>query len=234
MTKKLRILFNRAREIYQKERFFETIRRICTFIIWVISCESRVFYVYSQTLREGSDTDHIPKIESVTHRIVETVQQLDELSKEGFDLSLLDINQSRHRLERGAILSLVFVDHELGNQGWLALTKEAKKSFNRYNYRVDFTNHEACSGGAWTNPKYRRHGLHDYASYEIKQFLIAKGAIRSRSIVLSNNIAGQRSTVKAGAKLVAEADYVRIFGLQFWKEKIIRSTNDKDQYIVDN
>jgi len=55
----------------------------------------------------------MPKIKDFTFKIVETTQQLDELSNEGFDLSLLDINEARHRLEKGAIAFWVFVEREL-------------------------------------------------------------------------------------------------------------------------
>jgi len=191
--------------------------------------EFGIFYVYELALRERNEADYLPKIQSVTHTMVETVEHLDELTKDEFDLSLLDMSLARHRLEQGAILSLTCIGNELAYTGWSALTEKAKNTFNRYPYKVGFANNEICRGASWTNPKYRRQGISYYSSYKEEQFLIAKGATKSRAIVLSSNIASQKGNDKAGSKLVAKARYFRIFGLQFWRERPVRSVDDEDR-----
>ena len=218
MTNRLGALINRVKNIYQEEGLLTTIKKILTSVISVIYTTS-AYNVYVRTLTKDNEADRMPKIQNVTPRIVETIQQLDELYNQGFDLSLLDIDQYRYRLERGAIATFAFVDRELGFAGWGALSEEAKKSFTRYPFKVDFANNEALGGDAWTNPKYRRQGLHNYVAYKWDQFLISRGITKDRAIILSSNITSQRSTTKMGSKLVARARYVCIFGLQFWRER---------------
>lgn len=127
MTSRLRTLFSRAKDIYQEEGLLATVRRIFVFSVSLLSYENSVFYVYERILKRGNEANRLPKIQNFTHRLVDKVEQLDGLLNEGFDLSLLDINQARYRLERGAIVSLIFVDDEFAATSWSALTEEAKK-----------------------------------------------------------------------------------------------------------
>jgi len=231
MLDRLRTLFSRVKDIYQEEGLLDTIERIFLFtkhvILSAISYENSEFYITGRVLRVEDDDKYLPKIPNVTYWFVETIEQLDELQKEGFDLSLLDIDQPHYRLQKGAIVNLVFVGHELGFKGWTALTEEAKNIINPYPYKVDFEKGEVCGGNAWTNPKYRRQGLSYYAAYRNEQFLIEKGVVKSRSIKYTNNIASIGQSVKRGTPILARARYIRIFGLQFWREKPIESTDSE-------
>ena len=185
--------------------------------------------VDEQVLEYRNQADFMPKIRDVSFKIVETTQRLDELSDEGFDLSLLDVTQACYRLEKGAIAALVFVERELAYRGWLALTEEAKNTFNRYPYKVDFSNNEACRGDAWTNPKYRRQGIYSYAVYKREALLMDRGIKKMRGIMLTNNSVAQIGHDKVGGfGICAKAHYLRIFGLQFWKETPIKSINNND------
>jgi hypothetical protein len=202
-------------------------KRILAFLISPLLSEYGVFNIYERTLEELNEADYLPKIQNATHKIIETIEQLDELLNEAFDLSLLDVNQARYRLGKGATLALIFIDRELGYRGWGAFTKKAKKTFDRYPYKVDFTNNEVVGGGAWTNPKYRRQGFHTYSAYKWNQFCIEKGVTKERSIILSTNTASQGTATKIGNKLVAKTRYVRILGLEFWRERPVQSTNEE-------
>ena len=224
MLYRLSVLINRVKAIYQEEGLLSTIRRIFVFIISILY-KHETYYVFRRTLKVGNEADRLPKIPNVTHRIVETIEQLDELSNEGFDLSLLDIDQARYRLGKGAILALLFVDRELGHRGWEVLTEEAKKSLVQYPYKVDFANNEALGEDTWTNPKYRRQGLNHYSAYKKDQYLIGKGAVTKKGLVSTDNIASIRQGEKSGSKLVAKAHYMRILSLQFWIEKPVKSTD---------
>lgn len=227
MTTKLYSIVNGAKEIFREEGLLTLIKRTFSFLVYVIqsaiSYENSVFYVYGRTLKVSDEANRMPRIQNFIHRMIETAEQLEEVRSEGFDLSLIDINQYRYRLAKGAVLSLIFVDHELACTSWSALTKEAKNTFNKYPYKVDFENGEVCGGATWTNPKYRRQGLNYYTQYKKEQYLISKGAVRNRTIVLSSNTASQRGTIKTGNELVAKARYIRIFGLQFWREQPVKS-----------
>jgi hypothetical protein len=236
MTSRLRKLLNRAKDIYQEEGLLATIRRTVAFavslILSAISYENSEFYVTGRVLRVEDEAKYRPKIPNVTHRIVETIEQLGELINEGYDLSLLDISKPRYRLEKGATLSLVFVDHEIGHMNWTAFTEEAQKAINRYPYKVDFANHEVTGGASWTDPKYRRQGLSYYAAYKGEQYFIGKGVIKSRSIKLTDNAASLGQSIKRGTRILAKARYIRILGLEFWRERPANSTNDEGELIT--
>jgi len=107
MINRLCTAISRIKDIYQKEGFLTTIKRIFVLAMSWISHENSVFYVYLKPTKESKEADRMPRIQNLYHRIVrivETVQQLDELSDEGFDLSLLDIDQARYRRERSNTL----------------------------------------------------------------------------------------------------------------------------------
>jgi len=232
MTNRVLELLRRTREIYQQKGLYTLFKRIFASVLSMLSYENSVFYIYVKIMQKRNGTDRIPNIQNVVHRIIETVEQLAELSNADYDLSQLDISQARYRLSRGAILYLLFVDRELAYKSWGALTEEAKKTFNRYPYKVDFEKNENCGGDAWTNPKYRRQGLAYYASYIAEQYVISRGATKFRSIVLSSNLAGQNSVAKTGNQLVAKARYIRILGLQFWRERPVKSVDKNKEYTV--
>lgn len=232
MTNRLGMLINRVKEIYREEGLLATIGRILAFVVSPIIDEYSVLYVYEHTLTEGNEADYLPKTQNITHRIIETVDQLDDLSNEGHDLSLLDIDQAHYRLEKGAIASLLFTDREFASVSWSAFTKEAKNTFNPHPYKVDFANNEVSGGGTWVNPKYRGQGLNYYTLYKKEQDLLNRGVTKHRSIVLSSNSASQKVKDRMGNKLVAKAHYIRIFGLQFWRERPIKP-NDSNNTLSD-
>jgi len=222
MTSRFIKLINRAKDIYREEGVPTLVKRIFVFVLSPLVDEYNDFYIYGRPLKESNESDYLPDIQNVTYRVLETVEQLDELVSTGSDLSLLDINLARYRLAKGAIAFLSFVDSELAYSSWAAFTKEAKKTVNRYPYRVDFANNEITGGELWTNPKYRRQGLAYYSSYMREQFLISRGATRNRFIVLASNEAAQMGAAKGGAELLAKAKYIRILGVEFWKERPIK------------
>jgi len=224
ITNAISTRFYRAKDIYQKEGFTILLKKIFTSLI---SFENSSFYIDEFLLQKRNEADFMPRIKNVTCRIIETTQQLDELLKDGLDLSLLDIAKARYRIEKGAIVTLLFVGRELAWRGWVAMTEQAKNTFNPHPYKVDFLNYEVCGGDALTHIKYRRQGLNTHGDYRRNEFLTGKGIKKIWSIALINNIASQGTHDKLGEhRRYAKARYIRIFGLQFWKETSIKATDD--------
>ncbi len=161
----------------------------------------------------------MPGIKGFTLKIVSTKQQLHELNDGGFNLSL-DHAETKHRLEQGAIACFIFMDRELASMEWAATNTAAKAAIDNYPCRVDFASQEAYAGGVWTSPKYRGSGLHAYVYYRIYDFLRENGIRTVRSIVATTNTVAIRSHEKFAPeeKIVARARYLKILGLQFWRE----------------
>ena len=99
------------------------------------------------------------------------------------------------------------------------MTGEAKKTLGELPYRVDFSNNEACSGGSWTNPKYRRMGISNYDNFKAFQFLNERGKVIERSSIPKSNISSQKSRQPNPPKIYAEARYLKILCWKWWKEK---------------
>jgi hypothetical protein len=197
-------------------------------VFYFLSWEKRNFYLYKTVcgkFKEINESDITPKINNLNFVVVRSVQQLEELALAGFEISM-DREETIGRLEKGAIAFLIFVDKELAFRGWSALTPQSKATINLYPYKVDFTNHEACIGGAWTNPKYRGKGLFTYETYKRQQFLEEIGVQVTRCVVEANNSVSQKVHARFNDVLYAKFLYFRIFGLQFWNEKPIIAGED--------
>ncbi|MFC1902486.1 GNAT family N-acetyltransferase [Chloroflexota bacterium] len=132
---------------------------------------------------------------------------------------------ARRGLDKGAIAFCVFVERELAHIGWVALNEEAKNIFDPLPFRVDFSNREACIGGAWTDPKYRGRDLMSYIFLERFQFLRERGILILRCSVNKQNIASHRLHAKLGANMYAQARYLRVLRWQLWRERPLAATN---------
>ncbi len=233
MTTKLSTRFNGAKNIYQKEGLVTLIIRVIRFLL----LRSRVFYrygvylqcascyLYERTLEEINKADFMPGVQDVTYKIVTSSEQANELVADGLDFPE-GITKVRHWLDKGAIAFCVFVGGDFAHINWAATTEEARNSFDYLPFKVDFSNKQARSGGAWTNPKYRGRGLFDYSSYIKAKFLRETGVSKLRSAVAMSNIASNRAAVKRGSKIYAKGRYLRILWWKSWKETPLESNQE--------
>lgn len=215
-------LFNRIRQIYQNYGLVTLIRRALKFIVSFLF-EYKKFYLFvHKVVKLNNESDWIPRIDNINMKILKATDDLDKLSEEGLDLSQVNIDQTVRRLTNGAFALLIFANSQLVYKSWEAFSEKAKNTFNDYPYKVNFNGGEVCGGDIWTNPKYRKKGLHAYASYKWEELLVERGIIRLKWIVDANNVIGQKATDVFGEnKVYAKARYLRIFGLKFWKETLI-------------
>lgn len=71
----------------------------------------------------------MPKVQNFTIRVISSNQQADELAADGIEFRS-NIRHARLSLDKGAIAFCFFVDGELAHIGWVALSKEAKNTFD--------------------------------------------------------------------------------------------------------
>lgn len=211
-------------DIYKQEGLIISLRKVLAFLLVY---ENFACYLYKSTLIRRNESDFTPRIKKFTLKIISEKQQLNELVNDGFDLSLHSA-KAKYRLEKGAVACLVFMDKELASMEWVAMNAAAKARIDNYPCKVDFSNKEAYAGGVWTNPKYRGNGLHKYVYYKIYDFLRENGIMTVRSIVEVNNTAAQKSHDKFAPeeKIEAKARYLRIMGLQYWRETALKLTDN--------
>jgi hypothetical protein len=197
------------------------IAKIKHIIYQIFVFEKRTFYLYQcKTDSPGNfnEVDFLPKVPSFKLQLVSDPLQLDELV--GPDVKLpLSSSQIKKRLKQGARVFVITINNEFALWDWLALTKQAKDTFNRYPYRVDFDNHEACTGGAWTTPKFRGLGLFKYQQFKRQEILRSLGVQKIRSITDVTNLPSQKAHRDSVDEICGKAEYLRVLGIQFWKEK---------------
>jgi len=213
------VLLRRAKQIFQAEGLIFLLRRgLESFRVF----QYGTWYLYethtSEALKGKIEADFMPRIQNFTFKSVSTNQEADELAAEGLEFRS-QVTKAREKLDKGAVAFCAFVEKELAHICWCAMTEEAKRMVDLLPYKVDFENNEACTGGAWTNPKYRRMGLNTYRSFKDNQFLSERGIVTTRYSIATSNIASQGSVVKFSFKIYAETRYFRVLWWKRWKEK---------------
>lgn len=223
MISELVSMLNRASDILRREGLTPLIVRGFDFT------RRRLFQygdynIYEQTLKERDEADFLPRIEDFTFKIVCNNDEADELAAAiGCDFRRRFVN-ARKYLDKGAIVFCIFVNGEIAHIGCVALSEEAKKTFDCLPYEVDFSNNEACTGGTETVPEYRSKGLMVYGYFKRFQFLREKGVTTSRNAVDVNNIASQRAHAKFDPKAYAKVRYVKLLWWGIRKKTPIAQT----------
>jgi hypothetical protein len=232
--RRLASLPRRSKQIYCTEGLGSLLQRGLAFASWLIF-EYRTYYLYMEAmecLRLPNEEDVLPKVNDCTFKLVTTNREADELEAEGLEFRSY-VQDSTYRLNRGALAFCFFVGQELANIGWVALTQEAKDALDEPPYRVDFSNYEACTGGVWTNPKYRRMGIQTYGFFKRLEFLRAKGIQKKRYVIAKDNVAPQKGRAMRGVLSLpgphAEGRYLRILWWKWWMEKQLTLDSDKEQ-----
>ena len=157
MIRTLSALSIRVKNVLQSEGLVPLLRRGFAFLVdYFFKYET--LYLYEYTMKERNEADFMPKVQNFTFQVVSTNQQANELAANGFDLRSFSI-YARRRLDKGAIAFCILIGRELVHIGWVAMTEEAKNTFEPFPYRVDFLNKEACTGGTITIPKYEGKGV---------------------------------------------------------------------------
>lgn len=214
--RRLSELFRRAGEILRTEGFISLVRRafgVVKLYFWARD----TYYLYEHPLLEKEEADFMPVAQNVTANIVFSNDEADVLAAEGFEFRSRFIN-ARRMLDNGAVALCIFVGKEIAHITWLAMTKEAKNTFDSLPYEVDFLNKEACTGGTFTIPKYRGLGLMGYGIFKKFQLLRELGIERVRHAVRVDNMASRKPYERFNHKIYAKARYLRILRWRLWKE----------------
>jgi len=214
------VLFKRARHVFKNEGFKILLGRGLNFLRYYVIRKffrSGSYYLYEHVMEAKLESDLVPRIDNFTSHVVSSRQEADKLATDGFDLLLQFVDAVR-RLEKGAIGLCFFVGQELAHAGWVALTEAAKKQVDPLPYHVDFLNKEACTGAAYTKPKYRGKGFMTYGYYKRLEYLRERGIVKSRNAVRISNIASQKAIAKLEPNIYARARYLKILCWEFWRE----------------
>lgn len=215
-------IFNRIGILYREAGVSAVIRQA---LIALHIYENFQYYLYNEGLKlSGSESSYLPKmkVNNLTYKMLESKADLEGLISAGFIFKGQDVDYLRYVLGKGASGHFLFVGKEVASLCWTAMTGEAKKTFDSKPYKVDFGNREVCTGGNWTNPKFRNLGLSSYLVYMMHSYQMSIGKVTIRYMIEINNTPSIRSHQKlytpTGHAPYARSHFIRILGFSFWKE----------------
>ncbi|MDY6916552.1 MAG: hypothetical protein SVP26_01200 [Chloroflexota bacterium] len=213
-------LAGRVRYIRRSEGLLPLLRRASTFLLSRLF-EYRVYYLSAAHVDDPDsldEADYMPRIDGCTRRVVRSNEEADRLEAEGFEFRSCAIN-SRERLDKGAIACCLFIGRELAHIGWAALTPEARDALNEPPVMMDFSQHEAYRGGAWTHPKYRRMRLTLFGLQAGRRMLWDSGVTVVRSAVARRNVPQRTLMGRLTPSFYAEGRYLRVLCWKSWRER---------------
>lgn len=212
----------------QTEGLITLLKRGLSFFVGRYIFQHESFYLYEHTFKERNEAEFLPRTKDFTLKIVSTKEQADELAAAGLNIGSYSVN-TRAALEKGATAFCILMGKDLASIGWVAMGEKAKNACDSLPYHINFSDKQACTGGTWTNPKYRGLGLMTYGYFKRFQFLKEKGLKSSRNAVVTDNIASQKVHAKFGPKIYAKARYLKILWWQYWKETPLKNEQGKDK-----
>ena len=215
----LRLLSTRGKHTLRREgpiRFFKR------GVLFVMGVQYENVYIYENTLH---GPEFAPRVQNVTVKIISMPRQLDDLAAEGFDFSYYPRTLLKKKVSRGAVAFCAFVGKDFAHITYAAIKPEAKREADPLPFVVNFERDEACSGFSETNPRYRRMGIYVHVYSCIFRFLREQGRSLDRFTIRKSNLASHSALTKLGSRIVAEARYLRLFHLKFWKEMPIKEVS---------
>lgn len=216
----------RARAIRESQGPIGLIRRSISFALEPVFWR-RTFILYQRTLQHipaSKEVDFKPDIENLSLKIISSPREAEELENDGFMFrSYPTFDNTKLKfywkvMDVGAIATCAFVGKDLANIQFIIPTKNAMKKVTPYRTRVDFSGGETYTQSAWTNPKYRLHGLAKYnAFFNRDPFLLMNGITVVRSTFWDQNELGQKMAISLGAERYGKAKLTKFLWWRFWE-----------------
>lgn len=209
-------LFTKGKDIIQTKGFLELIKRSFHFLVNTFF-QYKIYYLYENNL--DHDFEYLPRIENYTFRIISTVNDVDKIIIDGFNIEscYADIDMIKERISKGAILFSCFINMEIAHTSWIALTDDAKKDIDSLNYSIDYRN-DVCAGDSRTNLKYQNLGIYNYVWSKAFLNLRERGIKKVRFAIEKNNIAPQKGQAKLGSLVYGQLKYLKLFKWKFYKQ----------------
>jgi hypothetical protein len=172
-----------------------------------------------------------PKIEiklksELTFKVIYTSADYNQLAAEGYNFKQ---KVSQPLLDKGAMLLCIFDKRDLVCLNWVATTERAKHEIDIVPFKVDFNNGEVCSGGSYTEPKYRNLGICSYILSIKAKILAQKGVKINKFSIQKGNIASIKASSKFNNRLISQWRYLKILWWKSWKETISDGEDNRGQ-----
>ena len=177
------------------------------------------YYVYRYPVPCVKDLIPTPRVGGVEIKFVRCDADADRLVDEGYEDPRLVLRYATRRIRAGAVGCLAYVDKEFASAGWIAFCEEAMETYDDLPYAVAFEQGEACTGGSWTERRFRGLGLYAYVFGNELRYIRDHGRTVCRNSIAVNNVASQLGQARYGARLCAIGRETRVFGWRRWVER---------------
>ena len=179
---------------------------------------SERYRLYELRIDEAGSLPIDAPLEQLRLCVVETTEDAVRLAAQGYEDILLAIPGLARRLDSGAVAVCAFVDMAFASIDWMAFSEEAKRSFDRFPFRVEFENGEACTGGAFTARRFRGKGIATYRLSRQLLYMRNHGYHVCRNAIAVGNVPSQRCVERFGARFDRVAHCRRVFRWTKWTE----------------
>ena len=174
--------------------------------------------LYELRIDEAGSLPADAPFERLKLHVIETVEDADRLTAQGYENTVLTIPHLARRLDSGAVAVCAFIGMEFASIDWMAFSEDAKRSFDRLPYRVEFESGEACTGGAFTVRRLRGHGIGTYRLSQELLYMRDRGCHVCRNAIPIDNIPSQRCVETFGARFGRIGHYRRVLWWTDWRE----------------
>lgn len=194
----------------REEGIFGFVKKVVSFFF-----SYGIYYVYERSTNNFEERKLSPESKRCKVKIIHSLQDLDKLEKEGYDLTMRNLKIG---IKSGAVPFCMFSGKKMVHVTWAATDERAKKEIDRVPVKIGFQNGEATSGGSFTDPLYRGKGLLAYAYFHVFPYLAKRGFRKIRFVIHVDNIASQKGVKRFSPRLVSKGRYLKVFWLNLWKE----------------
>ena len=213
----IRVLSSRARFIFKAEGIRRLGIKAIKYIVRRYLYHRRVILLQEHTVVARNEADFLPRLDDYSVFVVSSSKQLRELAEKGY--RNLDFSPRALRgLDNHAVVFLIFVGKELAHSSWVMLSEEGKRLINPLPFKVDFEHGEACTGDAYTAPRYQNRGLMSYGLYLRFEYLRKAGIVKTRNTVRVDNKSSLAVGDKFNAVTYAKLRYLKILWFKSYKE----------------
>ncbi len=215
----------------------QLLKRMVLFSVHLVFLR-KVYILRAQNLKNSlklDKADFKPDIENITFKVISTNEEADELEANGFQFRSypttwnVNLEVYRTRLDQGLIAFCAYVGHELAAVTWIVPSQEVHDRLDTIPQKVNYSNGEVWSRGAWVHPKFRGRGLYKYnVLFNRDPFLVEKGITVLRTASSEKNKIAQRMLAGVGAKPYAKGYYMKILWWKFLRETPFDRDNRKN------
>jgi len=167
---------------------------------------------YRLSISETALASVTTPVDDVHLHIIESRDDIIDLALQGCENLLHVAPGVQRRLDRGAVAACAFVGSALASIDWMALSNEVKPVVDRTPYPAALAEGEACTGGAYTLPRFRGRGIGSYRFSAEVRFLRDRGFHTCYSMIAADNTPSQRCVERYGATFEMVVHHQRLLG----------------------